>query len=99
MIAVDTLLHLLKRKVYALMKGYLMELRPVTIQRNRDEYHADYLASRIIFDMIEDEEEQPVSLNDDNLDESKLIPNVPNRQQIKVLSAKYIEETVAKLNE
>lgn len=81
------------------MKGYLVELRPITIQRNRDEYHSDYLASRIIFDMDEDEEEQPVSLGDDNLDENKLIPNVPNRHQIKVLSAKYIEETVAKRNE
>lgn len=92
-------MHLLKRKVYTLLKGYLVELRPITIKRNREEYHSDYLASRFILEENKDEDDQPVSHDEDDMDEIKTSVNVPNRHQIKVLSAKYIEEMVAKRNE
>lgn len=92
-------MHLLKRKVYKLMKGYLVELRPNTIKRNREEYHFDYLASRFFFHENEDEKVQPVSHEDILLNENKTMGNVPNRHQIKVQSAKFIEEMVAKRDE
>lgn len=92
-------MHLLKRKVYKLMKGYFVELRPNTIKRNREEYHFDYLASRFLFQENGDEEAQPVSHEDIFMNENKTMSNVPNRNQIKVQSAKFIEEMVAKRDE
>ncbi|KAH8417083.1 hypothetical protein KR222_002894, partial [Zaprionus bogoriensis] len=96
---IEKVMHLLKRKVYKLMKGYLVELRPNTIKRNKEEYHADYLASRYLFEANDEDEEQPASIEEDLLNENKTMANVPNRQQIKVASAKFIDDMIAKRDE
>ncbi|EDW59505.1 uncharacterized protein [Drosophila virilis] len=89
---IDIVMHVLKRKVYKLMKGYLMEMKPAILARNREEYHADFLASLELFEQIDEDEQQVVSPGDDLLTENKTMANVPNRKQIKAQSSKFLEE-------
>jgi len=96
---VDNVLHLLKRKVYKLMKGYFVEMKPALIKRNKEEYHADFLASRYHFEATEDEDQQAVSQEQDLLQENKTMANIPNRKQIKAASAKYLEDMAKKNDE
>ncbi|XP_034488067.1 uncharacterized protein LOC117792159 [Drosophila innubila] len=89
---IDNVMHLLKRKVYKLMKGYLVEMKPAMINRNKEEYHADFLASRYYFEATEDDDQQAVSQEQDLLQENKTMANIPNRKQIKAASAKFLED-------
>ncbi|XP_017849560.1 uncharacterized protein LOC108604547 isoform X1 [Drosophila busckii] len=93
---IDGVMHVLKRKVYKLMKGYLVEMKPATIKRNREEYHADFLATLDMFEQIDDEEPQPVVPEEDLLQENKKEANIPNRKQIKAQSVKLLEEQAKK---
>ncbi|KAH8310265.1 hypothetical protein KR044_000324, partial [Drosophila immigrans] len=89
---IDNVMHLLKRKVYKLMKGYLVEMKPAMIKRNKEEYHIDFLASRYYYEAAEDDDQQAVSQEQDLLQENKTMANIPNRKQIKAASAKFIED-------
>ncbi|EDV93398.1 uncharacterized protein LOC6564419 [Drosophila grimshawi] len=88
---IDAVMHILKRKVYKLMKGYLVEMSPSIIARNKEEYHADFLASLEIVEEIDDDDQQSV-LPEDLLVENKYNVHVPNRKQIKAQSAKFLDE-------
>lgn len=86
-------MHVLKRKLYKLMKGYLMEMKPALIARNREEYHADFLASLSIYEQVHDNGEQIEPLEDDDLIvDNKTLANVPCRKHIKMQSAKFLEQ-------
>lgn len=74
------------------MKGYLMEMKPALIARNREEYHADYLANHNLYEQVDDDEQQIEHFNDDLLVENKTMDNVPSRKLIKMHSAKFLEE-------
>ncbi|XP_051863268.1 uncharacterized protein LOC133837566 isoform X2 [Drosophila sulfurigaster albostrigata] len=89
---IDNVMHLLKRKVYKLMKGYLVEMKPAMIQRNKEEYHIDFLASRYYYEAAEDDDQQAVSQEQDLLQENKTMAHIPNRKQIKAASAKFLED-------
>ncbi|BFF89572.1 uncharacterized protein DMAD_08305 [Drosophila madeirensis] len=89
---IDNIMHIVKRKVYKLMKGYTVELRPATIKRNVEEYHADFLASLDMFEPIDNDGQQQAVPEEDLLQENKTMANVPNRKQIKAQSAKLVEE-------
>ncbi|XP_001359747.1 uncharacterized protein [Drosophila pseudoobscura] len=89
---IDNIMHMVKRKIYKLMKGYTVELRRATIKRNVDEYHADYLASLDMLEPIDNDEQQQAAPEEDLLQENKTMANVPNRKQIKAQSAKLVEE-------
>lgn len=90
---VDVVMHVLKRKLYKLMKGYLVEMKPALIARNREEYHADFLASHNMYEQVIENAQQMEAIDDDDLlVENKTLANVPCRQQIKMQSAKFLEE-------
>ncbi|KAH8359707.1 hypothetical protein KR093_008424, partial [Drosophila rubida] len=89
---IDNVMHLLKRKVYKLMKGYLVEMKPAMIKRNKEEYHIDFLASRYYYEATEDDDQQAVSQEQDLLQENKTMAHIPNRKQIKAASAKCLED-------
>ncbi|XP_017104214.2 uveal autoantigen with coiled-coil domains and ankyrin repeats-like [Drosophila bipectinata] len=95
---IDNIMHMVKRKIYKLMKAYTVELKPATIKRNVEEYHADFLASLDMYEPVDADEPPPTAPEDDILQENKTMANVPNRKQIKAQSAKLIEE-LAKQNE
>lgn len=85
-------MHMVKRKIYKLMKAYAVELKPATIKRNVEEYHVDFLASLDMYEPVDNEEQAPTAPEDDILQENKTMANVPNRKQIKAQSAKLVEE-------
>ncbi|EDW96397.1 uncharacterized protein LOC6536075 [Drosophila yakuba] len=89
---IDNIMHMVKRKIYKLMKAYAVELKPATIKRNVEEYHADFLASLDMYEPVDNEEQAPTAPEDDILQENKTMANVPNRKQIKAQSAKLVEE-------
>ncbi|EDW55198.1 uncharacterized protein LOC6614216 [Drosophila sechellia] len=89
---IDNIMHMVKRKIYKLMKAYAVELKPATIKRNVEEYHADFLASLDMYEPVDNEEQAPNAPEDDILQENKTMANVPNRKQIKAQSAKLVEE-------
>ncbi|EDV48118.1 uncharacterized protein LOC6553199 [Drosophila erecta] len=89
---IDNIMHMVKRKIYKLMKAYAVELKPATIKRNVEEYHADFLASLDLYEPVDNEEQAPNAPEDDILQENKTMANVPNRKQIKAQSAKLVEE-------
>lgn len=91
-------MHMVKRKIYKLMKAYTVELKAATIKRNVEEYHADFLASLDMYEPVDNDEPPQTAPEDDILQENKTMANVPNRKQIKAQSAKLIEE-LAKANE
>lgn len=85
-------MHMVKRKIYKLMKAYTVELKPTTIKRNVEEYHADFLASLDMNEPVDADEPPQTAPEDDILQENKTMANVPNRKQIKAQSAKLLEE-------
>ncbi|KAH8344362.1 hypothetical protein KR084_010180 [Drosophila pseudotakahashii] len=89
---IDNIMHMVKRKIYKLMKAYAVELKPATVKRNVEEYHADFLASLDMYEPVDTEEQAPTAPEDDILQENKTMANVPNRKQIKAQSAKLVEE-------
>nr|AAX33647.1 Dbuz\CG14609a-PA [Drosophila buzzatii] len=89
---IDIVMHVLKRKLYKLMKGYLMEMKPALIARNRDEYHADFLASHNMFEQVDDNAQNIEYIEDDLLVENKTLADVPSRKHIKMQSVKFLEE-------
>ncbi|XP_017874690.1 PREDICTED: uncharacterized protein LOC108621717 [Drosophila arizonae] len=90
---IDVVMHVLKRKLYKLMKGYLVEMKPALIARNREEYHADFLASHNMYEQVSENAQQMEAIDDDDLlVENKTLANVPCRKQIKMQSAKFLEE-------
>ncbi|KAH8278655.1 hypothetical protein KR018_006638 [Drosophila ironensis] len=90
---IDNIMHMVKRKVYKLMKAYTVELKPAAIKRNMEEYHHDYLASLDMMEAPDQDEQAQTAPEDDLLQETKTMANVPNRKQIKAQSAKLVEES------
>ncbi|KAH8278652.1 hypothetical protein KR018_006622 [Drosophila ironensis] len=90
---IDNIMHMVKRKVYKLMKAYTVELKPATIKRNMEEYHNDYLISLDMFEPSETDDQQQAAPENDILQETKTMANVPNRKHIKAQSAKLVEES------
>ncbi|KAH8248302.1 hypothetical protein KR038_010540 [Drosophila bunnanda] len=89
---IDNIMHMVKRKIYKVMKAYTIELKPATIKRNVEEYHTDFLATLGMQETVDTDEAQQTAPEDDILQENKTMANVPNRKQIKAQSAKLLEE-------
>ncbi|KAH8340750.1 cingulin-like protein 1 [Drosophila kikkawai] len=89
---IDNIMHMVKRKIYKVMKAYTIELKPATIKRNVEEYHTDFLASLDMHEAVDTDEQPKTAPEDDILQENKTMANVPNRKQIKAQSAKLLEE-------
>lgn len=84
----DKVMFLLKRKLYKLMKGYKGDMNS-SINQSKDKYHALFLESRKA--LPADEDDQISLAAEDDLLQSSKMTNVPNRKQIKALSARLIE--------
>ncbi|KAH8375055.1 uncharacterized protein LOC110188405 [Drosophila serrata] len=89
---IDNIMHMVKRKIYKVMKAYTIELKPATIKRNVEEYHTDFLATLGMHETVDTDEQPQTAPEDDILQENKTMANVPNRKQIKAQSAKLLEE-------
>ncbi|KAH8243935.1 hypothetical protein KR032_011572 [Drosophila birchii] len=89
---IDNIMHMVKRKIYKVMKAYTIELKPATIKRNVEEYHIEFLASLNMQETVDTDEAPQTAPEDDILQENKTMANVPNRKQIKAQSAKLLEE-------
>lgn len=57
-----------------------------------EEYHANYLSSKDIEDQQEDMDEKPLHQEEELFEDTKTTQYVPNRKQIKLQSAKVVEE-------
>jgi len=80
---------LLKRKVNKLMKRYNSSMNS-SITKSKEQYHKLFLESRQ--ELPVDEEDQISLVAEDDLLQSTKMTNIPNRKQIKALSARVIEE-------
>ncbi|XP_017874697.1 PREDICTED: uncharacterized protein LOC108621721 [Drosophila arizonae] len=92
---VDKIMHLLKRKLYKLMKGYekLAEANNrEPISSFREKYHKRFLSTRLSY-MDTQGTEGDMKVVD--YDDGKVYLSVPSRKQIKTLSAKVVEEAKA----
>lgn len=88
-------MHLLKRKLYKLMKGYekLAEANNrEPISSFREKYHKRFLSTRLSY-MDTQGTEGDMKVVD--YDDGKVYLSVPSRKQIKTLSAKVVEEAKA----
>ncbi|XP_032289696.1 uncharacterized protein [Drosophila virilis] len=87
---IDVLMHLLKRSVYKLMKGYSPKMN-ARLKESENSYHLAFLATFEPLENIHDEEQdKPTTGND--LITDKAMANIPNSKKIKALSAKIVEE-------
>lgn len=57
-----------------------------------EEYHANYLSSKDVEDQQEDIDEKPLHHEEEFFEDNKTTQHVPNRKQIKLQSAKVVEE-------
>ncbi|XP_014097124.1 uveal autoantigen with coiled-coil domains and ankyrin repeats [Bactrocera oleae] len=89
---IDTIMHSVIRKVYKLMRAYKEEVPAATMERYIDSYQNEFLDSMEIEDAGDSNEVQEQEEEEDLLQESKPLQNVPNRKQIKAQSAKLVEE-------
>lgn len=88
---VDKIMHLLKRKLYRLMKAYGKTKTPVMIVEHRNAYHTSFLASCRDKENVEEDQQQGTVIEDD---QDKAMVNIPNRKQIKAQSARLVEEVL-----
>ncbi|KAL7728292.1 hypothetical protein ACLKA6_007398 [Drosophila palustris] len=85
---VEKIMHLLKRKVYKLMKAYDYNTTPKMLAENREAYHVKFMANRVPNESVEEEQQGTVIEDDPN----KAMANIPSRKQIKAQSARLVEE-------
>lgn len=94
---VDKIMHLLKRKLYKLMKGYekIAEANSrEPLSSFKEKYHKLFLSTRAsLFDTQGTEADMKVV----DYDDGKVYLSVPSRKQIKTLSAKVVEEAKSHL--
>ena len=88
-------MHIVKHKLHTVMRSYHSELPKDKLQRNREEYHQEYLKS-IDSDESMEEAETSFPAEEDIMFESKLYQSVPNRKNIKTLSGRIVEENLRK---
>ncbi|XP_065354589.1 uncharacterized protein LOC135949058 [Calliphora vicina] len=92
-----------EKKLRTLMRGFTTltgkmpskteTLPPQTLAELWEEYHANFLTSKEFEEQQEEDiEQKPLQPEDDLFEDSKTIHNVPNRKQIKLQSAKVVEE-------
>ncbi|XP_064550290.1 uncharacterized protein LOC135436578 [Drosophila montana] len=90
---IDKLMHVLKRKVYKLVKAYTVQMESETpICRNK--YHQAFLATCKTYSSVNGEDEHMAVVG---LDDDKANATIPSRKQIKAFSAKVVE--AARFNE
>ncbi|XP_064550311.1 uncharacterized protein LOC135436595 isoform X1 [Drosophila montana] len=87
----EKLMHLLKRKVYKLTKGYNADMMS-SLKSSKQKYHADYLATIDKYDYFDENQQRGETVGEDLLQEQKTQANVPKRKQIKAQSARLLEE-------
>lgn len=85
-------MHSVIRKVYKLMRAYKEEVPATTMSHFIDSYQNEFLDSMEVEDAGDSNEVQEQEEEEDLLQESKPLQNVPNRKQIKAQSAKLVEE-------
>ncbi|KAM8704413.1 hypothetical protein ACLKA7_008937 [Drosophila subpalustris] len=84
----EKVMLLLKRKLYKLMKGYKADMSS-SIAQSRDQYHHLFLNSHK--GICADDNDRMSKVGEDDLLTSTKMTNVPNRKQIKALSARLME--------
>ncbi|XP_023298673.2 uncharacterized protein LOC111681180 [Lucilia cuprina] len=94
------ILTLVEKKLRTLMKGFSELTAPrkpnapplQTLQELWEEYHVNFLTSKETDEQQEDMDQKPLLPEDDLFEDSKTVHNVPNRKQIKLQSAKIVDE-------
>lgn len=89
MYTVEKVMLLLKRKLYKLMKGYKAADMSSSIVQSRDQYHHLFLDNHK--GISADDNDRMSKVGEDDLLTSTKMTNVPNRKQIKALSARLME--------
>ncbi|XP_054726180.1 uncharacterized protein LOC129236032 [Anastrepha obliqua] len=89
---IEVILHTVIRKVYKLMRAYKEEVSPTTMEQYLNNYQNIFLESMEMEDTSDSNEPEQDDDEEDLLQESKPLRNVPNRKQIKTQSAKLVEE-------
>ncbi|XP_034485649.1 ankyrin repeat domain-containing protein 26-like [Drosophila innubila] len=84
----EKVMLLLKRKLYKLMKAYKPDMNS-SIAQSKDKYHNLFLVSHK--GRSADDNDRMSMVAEDDLLQSNKMTNVPNRKQIKALSARLME--------
>lgn len=63
-------------------------------QNCKEKYHSAYLATVNTNEFMDDDEDQTAIADDDIIQDQKIMANVPNRKQIKMLSSRVVEQAV-----
>lgn len=85
-------MSVLKRKMFKLTKAYKSEMEsfiPLSVEK----YHSDYMETCDAAKYSSEDQEQSAIPNDVLLNE-KTLYDIPSRKQIKVLSAKVIDQAI-----
>ncbi|XP_032593176.1 uncharacterized protein LOC6564420 [Drosophila grimshawi] len=91
---IDKIMHLLKRKVYKLMKGYKAHMQN-DIKSSIEKYHQDYLNMLA----LDGDFKKSTAESEEVIFQEKVNANIPDRKQIKAQSAKLIDECLKYLDE
>ncbi|XP_030559272.1 uncharacterized protein LOC115761611 [Drosophila novamexicana] len=89
----EKVMHVLKRKVYRVMKLFNADME-ASRQNCKEKYHSAYLATVNTNEFMDDDEDQTAIADDDIIQDQKIMANVPNRKQIKMLSSRVVEQAV-----
>ncbi|EDW14140.2 uncharacterized protein LOC6572572 [Drosophila mojavensis] len=89
---IEEIMSVLKRKMFKLTKAYKSEMEsfiPLSVEK----YHSDYMETCDAAKYSSEDQEQSAIPNDVLLNE-KTLYDIPSRKQIKVLSAKVIDQAI-----
>ena len=90
-------MNVVKNKVMKLVRGFKFDVNADVINNCKYQYHIQFLEDMEAGEIeAEDEQAGKPREDDDMLNDAKLMQSVPNRKQIKAMSARLVEEMIRK---